>query len=423
MRSSAIVDKIAALLERAVPFDRLGPEERRWLLREVVIEYFEPDEVILQQGRTEHGFLYIVESGFVRLVDRDTQRLIEECAEGEVFGSHGLIRGGPLPYEARAVEPTVCVLLQGRHFESLHAGHRDFAAFFDSELSLYTRSRKAPLDASSARLLFGTRLGELVHREPLTCEPAATAREVALLMRQELEDSVVVRRGGEVVGILSDIDLRNKVVAEAAPVDTPVERLMNPHVLRLPDGAPVFEALMEMMKHRAKHVVVTAAEGAGAGLVGVVTDQDIARAQASSPLFVLERIEGAGTVAELARLREDVTGLLINLDRQGVSAEDLVSINTEVNDRLMRRVLALVEVELREDPPVPQLNWPIRPARSCTWYTSSASPPDILRTPKALAWVEQSWRTRCSRRISSVPPSTEPGSCSTRKWRSYARWA
>ena len=50
------------------------------------------------------------------------------------------------------------------------------------------------------------------------------------------------------------------------------------------------------------------------------------------------------------------------------------------------------------------------------WYPA-------LDTLKALASVEQSWRTRCSRRISSVAPSNEPGSCSTRKWRSYARSA
>jgi CRP-like cAMP-binding protein len=82
MRSSAIVDRVAALLER------------RRVLRDILVEYFEPNGVILEQGRTEHQFLYVVESGFVRLPDRETQRLVNECAEGNVFGSHGLILGG-----------------------------------------------------------------------------------------------------------------------------------------------------------------------------------------------------------------------------------------------------------------------------------------------------------------------------------------
>jgi CBS domain-containing protein len=95
MRSSAIVDRVAALLER------------RWVLRDILVEYFEPDGVILEQGRTEHQFLYVVEPGFVRLLGRRTQRLVNECAEGDAFGSHGLILGGALPGEARAIELTV----------------------------------------------------------------------------------------------------------------------------------------------------------------------------------------------------------------------------------------------------------------------------------------------------------------------------
>jgi CBS domain-containing protein len=165
----------------------------------VLVEYFEPDEVILEQGRTAHKFLYIVESGFVRLLDTQTQRLIRECGEGKVFGGHGLIEGGALPYEARTVEPTVCILLRAERFRELYAARRDFAAFFDSDLSKH-RARQLPLDVSSARLLFGTRLGDLVHRQPVVCDPGAIAREAVTIMSRESVDSAVIVRDGRVVG-------------------------------------------------------------------------------------------------------------------------------------------------------------------------------------------------------------------------------
>ncbi|MEW6637317.1 MAG: DUF294 nucleotidyltransferase-like domain-containing protein [Actinomycetota bacterium] len=353
MRSSAIVDRVAALLERTPPFDRLRQEDRRRLLGEVLIEYFEPDEVILEQGRTRHEFLYVVESGFVRLLDNETQVLIRECAEGDVFGSHGLLRGGALPYEARAVEPTVCILLRARHFRGLYEEHRPFAAFFDTDLDRYARGRKLPLDASNARLLFGTRIGELVQREPVVVSPDVTAKEAARLMRREHADSVLVMRGEEVVGILSDMDLRDRLVAEGASFETPVERLMNEEVIRLRAGAPVFDALMEMMRRRARHVVVT--EGT---VLGVVSEGEISRAQGASPAAMMERIEGAGTVGELSRIRAEVTRLLIGLDRQGVRPSDLIAINTEANDRIIRRAIHLVETELRGDSPVPPVDLP-----------------------------------------------------------------
>lgn len=73
---------------------------------------------------------------------------------------------------------------------------------------------------------------------------------------------------------------------------------------------------------------------------------------------MIERVERSGSTAELARMRADTTGLLIDLHRQGVRPEDLIAINTEVNDRLIRRALNLVEAELRKDPPVPSSELP-----------------------------------------------------------------
>lgn len=350
MGSSAIVDRIMALLERAVPFDRLRAEERRQLLCEVLVEYFEPDEVILEQGRTTHEFLYIVESGFVRLLDPQTQRLVGECGEGRAFGGHGLVEGGALPYEARTIEPTVCMLLRAGRFRELYSAHKGFAAFFDSDLSRY-RTRQLPLDASSARLLFGTRLGDLVHRQPVVCDPDTTAREAATTMHRESVDAAVVVRDGRVVGILTDTELRDELVVEAAPVETPVGQLMSEHVVRLQADAPVFEALMAMMRERAYHVVITDGLGSEAPLLGVVSDKDVSRAQGHSPAFVLERTEKADSVAELARIRGETTGLILSLERRGVRPRDLIAINTEVNDRLMVRALGLVEAELAENSP------------------------------------------------------------------------
>jgi CBS domain-containing protein len=348
--SSAIAERVAGLLDRTPPFDRLPPGERRSLLGEVVIRYFEPGEVILQPGQTAHDYLCLVESGVVRLTDAETRRLVDECGEGDVFGSYGLVRGGPLPYEARVVEPAVCCLLGAERFRRLYEDHDAFAAFFDSDLSAYIRASRVPLDASGARLLFGTRLGEVVRRDPVICSPGMPVREAARAMRERGADAAVVVRDGRVAGVLSDADLRNRVVAEAAPAGTPVELVMNRDVVRLREDAPVFEALMAIMQRRAEHVVVT--DGGGSALIGVVSDQDITRAQGHSPAFMVERIERAGSASELQGMHAEKAALLIRLYRQGVQPDDLITINTEINDRLMLRVLALVEEEAGT-PPLP----------------------------------------------------------------------
>jgi CBS domain-containing protein len=128
-----------------------------------------------------------------------------------------------------------------------------------------------------ARLLFGTRIGDLIGRKLLTCDPETPVGEAARAMRREGLNAAVVLENGRVAGILSDIiDLRNNLVAEGASAATPVGRVVSADVVMLGGGASVFEALMAMMRERAFHVVVT--DGVGAPLLGVVSDVDISRA-------------------------------------------------------------------------------------------------------------------------------------------------
>lgn len=351
MKNSVIADRISTLLGNTPAFDRLPEEERRRLLAEVTLRYFGPDEVILEQGTTAHDHLYVIESGYVRLTEKESGRLVDEYGEGDMFGNHGLMRGGRLPFEVRTVEPTVCVLVGAGTFRELYESYDQFAAFFDKDLKDYAQDGGPGFDVTGSRLLFGTRIGELVGRGPVVCPPQTTAREAARSMRAENADAVVVTDGERVLGILTDIDLRNEVVANGASPETPVEELMHRNALRLPADEPVFQALMEMMQQQTYHVVVTEGAGPGSRVLGVISDKDISRAQGNSPAFMTERVERTGSPEELYGIRGEIDKLLIGLERQGVKPKDLVTINTELNDHLMKRLVGLVEEELREERP------------------------------------------------------------------------
>jgi CBS domain-containing protein len=170
-------------------------------------------------------------------------------------------------------------------------------------------------------------------------------------MRDENADSVVVMGESGVLGILTDIDLRNEVVASGASPDTPVQELMHGNALRLPANAPVFQALMEMMQNQTYHVVVSESAASSSNVLGVISDKDISRAQGNSPAFMTERVEQTTSPEDLYGIRGEIDKLLIGLERQGVKPRDLVTINTELNDHLMKRLVALVEIEMREAHP------------------------------------------------------------------------
>ena len=346
MSSSTIIDRISSLLEATPPFDMLGEEDRLAILSDVSIEYFAPGEVILAQGTMSHPGLYVVESGLVRLMDTLQQRLLNKVGEGEVFGSFGLIKGGATIYEAKAVEPTVCAVLRSERFQQLYEKNEDFAAYFDSDLRMYVRRMGTSMDVTGSHLLFSRNLNQFSHRRLVTCDADMTAQKLAQLMKREGVDSVLVMQHKKLVGIVTDADLRNKLVSRGLAFDTPVRKIMTKPVVTVPIEGSIFDAMMAMLRRSVHRLVLVDGDGRPAG---VLTDRDVSHFRGQDPVATTRRIENASSVDELASIRAATNEELLNLYRQGAQPEMLNRIMMVFYDRLAVRVLEIAEEELRAD--------------------------------------------------------------------------
>ncbi|MEM1043671.1 MAG: putative nucleotidyltransferase substrate binding domain-containing protein [Bacteroidota bacterium] len=346
---SSITERLAALLERTPPFDHLSKEERQQLMTN--LEIYEPGEVILQQGTDIHRALYIVESGLVRLFDEDQGKLINMVGEGSIFGSYGLLQGGILPYEAKAVETTVCALVSAETFNALYKDDPAFAAHFDEDLKQYVRTLDTEMDASGAFLLFETSLANVVYRDALTCTPDATVQEAAGLMREHADDTVLVVQDGSAMGLITEGDIVNGVVATGSPLSTPVMDLVERPPVALSGSDRLFDAVRVMMEYRIRRVVITGSDPQAKPILGVVTAEDIAHFRGLDPVATVERLEKARSVKELAQIRSESTRRLFRLYQQGVQSESLLAVVAEMDDQLKARLLHLVEEQARADQP------------------------------------------------------------------------
>ncbi|AEN72694.1 putative CBS domain and cyclic nucleotide-regulated nucleotidyltransferase [Rhodothermus marinus SG0.5JP17-172] len=357
------LDHLEELLDDSPPFNVLSGAERRQLFDEALLAFYEPGTEILAQGvvPAHPRYLYLVVSGAVQLTDTESGRLIDRCDEGAVFGHYALLREGPLPYEARAIEPTQCVLIPEAAFFRVYRSNRAFAAFFDNDLAAFSaRLRREQADAVGAPLLLNTPLRTLVRRPPIGCAPETPVQEAARIMRAERIGSILVMDAERrPVGILTNSDLRDKVVAEGRLPDMPVEALMSAPPVTIAADAPILEGLVLMARHGFHHLVLTEDGTAASPVVGVISGQDIAHARGHDPVATIKRIEQADSLAVLASLREETFVLLRQLRHQGAPAVDLLRISTELSDRVAVRVLELVEAQLREERPdqTPELPW------------------------------------------------------------------
>jgi CBS domain-containing protein len=207
-------------------------------------------------------------------------------------------------------------------------------------------SGRMKADGPGELSLFRRRIRELIKLPPVTCALSASTMDVARrLSREGVGSVVVVDTDGAPVGIVTDRDLRRKIVAEGRdPVTTPAREIMSSPLITLPPTAFAFEAVLEMTRHRIRHVVLVEA----GRLIGVVSSRDFLALQTTHPVTLAREITRAVSFDALAGLAARVTTLVRGLVDEGGTAYDIGQIVAELNDRIVVRVQGLVSGALEE---------------------------------------------------------------------------
>ena len=180
-------------------------------------------------------------------------------------------------------------------------------------------------------------------RDLVTCPADAPLVDAAARMRDRDISSIIVVDGGEPVGIFTDRDLRNKVVAPGKdPADLQARSIMSAPLIVVQEEDFLFEALYRMTRNRIHRVCVVNAEGR---LTGIITDTDILKLQTRSPQKMLRDIEEAGSIADLTTLHRQIQGLVLHLVGTGTSTRNLVRMIAHLNDRLLIRLIEILRAE------------------------------------------------------------------------------
>jgi CBS domain-containing protein len=199
------------------------------------------------------------------------------------------------------------------------------------------------------------RVRDLVARPPVTCHGGTDVAEVARLMSAERVGSVIVVGGdGRPVGIVTDRDLRRKVVAAGRePRTTRADAVMSTPLMTTTPSAYAFDALVEMTRSDIHHLPVVDA----GRLVGVISSHDLLRWQSTHPVVLGREIVSAASLAGLQAAAERTTVLVRRLVEQGVAALDVARLVAELNDRLVTRALDFTAAALKAsgagEPPGP----------------------------------------------------------------------
>jgi CBS domain-containing protein len=340
------MEEIARFLARHAPFDQLPAVLLAQTAATVEIEYFARGTHILRQDGTPSRYLHLIVKGTVELrqaADGDAWELVETLAAGETFGQLSLLSHAPHLWDAVAREDVLAYLIPAEQVERLR-DRSGFEALLARRAGDRLRSALAASRLAAPLGLLSVQAAELVHRPLVTCAPTETVTDAARRMRRQRVSSLIVE--SRPPGLVTATDLRNRVLADGLPPDTPVRQVMTTPLRTMPDDASLGELLLAMVDQGVHHVPLTR-QGR---LVGMVTDSDLLRQESRHPLFVRRQLERATGPQELAAYAAEVTAAAAALVRADTPAGDVTRFVSSAHDALYVRAVRDAEAELGPPP-------------------------------------------------------------------------
>ncbi|WP_342319613.1 DUF294 nucleotidyltransferase-like domain-containing protein [Corynebacterium mayonis] len=326
--------EIAAFLANHEPFARLPEDVLNQLPAQMGITYVRRGEVIIRAGE-DNSSLYVIRSGAVDVSDSQ-EILLDRRDAGRNFGYSSLFDDPVSRYTMTAVEDSLLLMLPREHFRELLAQHPFLERYFLSQSRRIRAAadelRKEHEEANVMR----TPVRELLSGKGVVSIGASASIAQAAQHMVENHVSSIVIEGGEELGILTDRDLRSRVVARKIDPDTPVAQVMTSPVLTVSEETLVFEVMLLMSERGVHHLPVQG----GDGLVGVVTGTDIMRPLRANPIFLAAAVDRA-SLEDLKDAYVRAAEIASRFMERGASAFETQRLLTSIADAVARRLFVL----------------------------------------------------------------------------------
>ncbi len=348
--------QVLEFLEGIMPFKELSHATLTNLAKQCIIDFFPKNTLIFQQDTTKVTHLHIIQKGGVRsfLKNEDGEESLKDLrGEGEYFGALPLLQDTTANLNIETVEDTFCFLFPKSAFSELIQSEPKATAFFLRSLSdklvnsVYKefRNHKNSNRSENAFFLFTTQVDD-IQTKPKTISADHSVQKAAEIMATLHIGSLLVKEDDNITGIVTDKDLRTKVVAKGLDYTTPVKKIMASPVRTIPTHSSCFDALITMMTHGLHHLAV---ENRGK-ISGIVTTHDIMVVQGTSPLYLFREIRGQQTIEGLYPLATKIPMVVRGLIEDGAKANNITKMITIINDQILDRLLTLLIEKLGPAP-------------------------------------------------------------------------
>ena len=289
---TAMAKQVEDFLNTSAPFDVLDKEQKLELVKHTELIYLTADNVgDLQKGKSS---LFLIQNGQFSVQDSDAP--LRHLSEGDYFGYTNIMEKRNFSLSISVDSPGLVYCFDASAVTPLFELPA-IRNFFDG-LRNNALQNHAISDSNSMWLYKG--LEDVINKSPVSVDVETSITAAAQLMTTQKVSSLLVTREDKLIGIITDRDLRSRVVAASLDIHLPVSHIMTPNPAQIMGNRTLFDALALMTERNIHHLPVIDQQTLVP--LGMVTASDIIRHQRGNVLFIIGELSKAENLYELTRL-------------------------------------------------------------------------------------------------------------------------
>jgi CBS domain-containing protein len=348
------LQEISSFLANNHPFGLLSEKTLSDLSEKLQTRYFRRGSEIPDTG-TLFDHLYLIRTGKVELNTADGE-LQARLGENDMFGYRSSLVGSRDKLKAFAMEDTLVYQLHAADLYRICHQNTQLNRFFDTSDEVQSRRQREAIslfsqsDQTQLNLML-TPVRELLRRIPVKVPVTATIQETAQVMNQKRVSSILIyhepeRREQKLIGIVTDRDLRNRVIAKGLDLNDSVSEIMTENPATINSRDFVFKAQLQMARYNVHHMPVMANNR----LAGMISTNDLTRQHSCSTVYIVGDIYKHTDIDRIKEVTAKIPELMVNLVASGATAMSVGHLITSITDAVTTRLLQLAEKRLGPAP-------------------------------------------------------------------------
>lgn len=277
--------------------------------------------------------------------------LIDRLSEGDFLIASVFLQAPCKDFRIAVLEDCLYYELPFSAYNSLYKTDRYFAYLADSralQLESGESQTATPLirPQNPRDYCLDQKVADYMAAPAICAAPNISIRDAAVIMRDNSISSLLLADNNTLVGIVTDRDLRTRVLAEGVADTDAIERVMTPSPHCVEQTTALHQAQLIMMSGHIHHLPVIE-KGKPVGIIGL---SDIVRANNIEPVSLTGSIKHATHVKSLREIASQFPELVVTLIERDTRAVDMGEIITSLTDAITRRLIQLAQQPLGKAP-------------------------------------------------------------------------